>query len=422
MKNYSRYIILSLFAGAMAACSSDDDFTESIYDTNIPVYDETAATYPFDKWIYDNFTEPYNVQIQYKFNFNASDMDFQLSPAEYNRSQLLSHFVRHLFYDVYTECRPADEENKENFMKKYGPRLFHYIGSSGYSPSTGTEVLGTASGGVKITLYNVNEMKPYSESVEYTSGDIDQLNDRYFHTMHHEFSHILHQTKSYPVTFGQVTSGTYDASNWQDRDSTTTHRLGYVTHYASSANTEDFVEVLSCIITDTEWRWMHRLISATVNGMCNGDKEQILDFVNSLGIKDVDDPNAHWNNFAVYTESEYNSETGKYEETGNKVLDIYRSNETVINKEYTAYVAQYKYTLYKQYNSFKSFLNDVTVSSQMSNVGINAMLKKISIATSWYKENWQFDIYQIRRELAKRQAGINDYIHDKSQVVIYDYQ
>ena len=82
MKKYLSYIIIGLFAGAVASCSSDDEFTESIYDTNIPVYDENSATYPFDKWIYDNFTEPYNVQIQYKFNFNASDKDFQLSPAE----------------------------------------------------------------------------------------------------------------------------------------------------------------------------------------------------------------------------------------------------------------------------------------------------------------------------------------------------
>ncbi|MCM1078434.1 MAG: putative zinc-binding metallopeptidase [Bacteroidales bacterium] len=422
MKKFFSYIFLGLCAGAMASCSSDDEFTESIYDTNIPVYDENSATYPFDKWVYENFTEPYNVQIQYKFNFNASDKDFQLSPAEYNRSQLLSHFVRHLFYDVYTDCRPADEQNKENFMKKYGPRLFHFIGSSGYSPSTGTEVLGTASGGVKITLYNVNEMKPYSDDVVYTAADIDLLNDRYFHTMHHEFSHILHQTKSYPVTFGQVTSGSYDSSNWQDRDSTTTHRLGYVTHYASSANTEDFVEVLSCIITDTEWRWMHRIISATVNGMCTGDKEQIKEFIKSLDIKDVDNPDAHWNNFAVYTESEYDNETGQYVPTDNKVLDIYRSTATVANKDYNAEVPQYRYTLYKRYNSFSSFLDDVTVSSQSDNMGINAILKKISIATTWYKENWQFDIYRIRRELSKRQETINDYIHDKSRVVIYDYQ
>lgn len=422
MKKYLSYIIIGLFAGAVASCSSDDEFTESIYDTNIPVYDENSTTYPFDKWVYENFTEPYNVQIQYKFNFNASDKDFQLSPAEYNRSQLLSHFVRYLFYDVYTACRPSDDTKPENFMKKYGPRLFHFIGSSGYSPSTGTEVLGTASGGVKITLYNVNEMKPYSEDVVYTPADIDLLNDRYFHTMHHEFSHILHQTKSYPVTFGQVTSGTYDASNWQDRDSTTTHRLGYVTHYASSANTEDFVEVLSCIITDTEWRWMNRLISATVNGMCSGDKEQVKEFVKSLNIKNVDDPNAHWNNFAVYTESEYNSETGQYVATKNKVLDIYRNPETVINKDYTAYVPKYRYTLYKQYNSFNSFLDDVEISSDAANVGINALLKKISIATTWYKDKWNFDIYQIRRELARRQADVNNYIHDKSQVVIYDYQ
>ena len=135
---------------ALGACRGEDDFTESIFNTDIEVVDKNATTAQFDQWLYDNFLQPYNVEIQYKFNFTASDMNFQLTPAEYNRSQLLAHFIRYLFYDVYTKYAGDD------FMKRYGPRMFHFIGSTGYSPTTGTEVLGTASGGVKITLYNVN--------------------------------------------------------------------------------------------------------------------------------------------------------------------------------------------------------------------------------------------------------------------------
>lgn len=50
-------------------------------------------------------------------------------------------------------------------------------------------VLGTAEGGMKITLYNVNDINP-------DQIDINLLNDYYFQTMHHEFAHILHQTKT----------------------------------------------------------------------------------------------------------------------------------------------------------------------------------------------------------------------------------
>ena len=186
---------------AVTSCGKDDDFTESIYDTTVQAVDTNAATYDFDKWLYDNFTKPYNVEVQYKFNLPASDYSFQLAPASYEKSQLLAYFIKYLFYDVYIKYAG------EGFMKQYGPRIFHFIGSSGYSPNTGTEVLGLASGGVKITLYNLNEMKAYTPGVSYSATDIDVLNEKYFHTMHHEFSHIMHQTKSYPVTFGQVTSG-----------------------------------------------------------------------------------------------------------------------------------------------------------------------------------------------------------------------
>ena len=413
MKKTICLISMSAILLAFTSCRSEDDFTESIFDTSIPAVDQTKASAEFDKWLYDNFLVPYNVEVQYRFNFPASDMNFQLTPADYNRSQLLAHFIRHLFYDVYTKYAG------DGFMKQYGPRIFHFIGSTGYSPTTGTEVLGTAAGGVKITLYNVNEIKPWTESVVYTANDVEVLNERIFHTMHHEFSHILHQTKSYPVTFGQVTSGSYDPINWQERDSTTTHQLGYVTHYASSATYEDFVETLSCIITDTDHRWMNRLIDASLAGMRAGDKEELLTFIDSLGI-DANKAGAPWNNILIYEESKYNEATGTYDATGRYVLDAFRSTETTINLAKTAYVPVYRYTNPVTFKSFGEFLSWVPIATTDDTVaGINAILKKISIATEWYTDRWGLHIFELRQEVRNRQDTINDYLHSPS-VMIYD--
>ena len=396
----------------VSSCGRDDDFTDSIFDTSVPAVDPNKSTYEFDQWLYDNFTKPYNVEVQYQFNLPASDFDFQLAPADYNRSQLLAHFIRYLFYDVYTKY--AGDE----FMKMYGPRIFHFIGSSGYSPSTGTEILGLASGGVKITLYKINEMKPWSKGVNYTSDDLITLNENYFHTMHHEFSHILHQTKYYPVTFGQVTSGTYDPIDWHERDSVASHSMGYVTHYASSASYEDFVETISCIITDTDYRWMNRIINACAAGLRQGDKEEVLELVEKLNI-DVDRAGAHWNNFTLYSEKEYNSETGEYDDTDRFVVDDHRSNETVINKAYTGYVPRFRYTAVKKFNSFKNdFIPWLSYSAKEDVAGINAILKKISIAQAWYGERWGLDAFVLRKEVAERQSRINEYLN--SEVQIYD--
>lgn len=414
MKKILYILGITAVVAAFSSCRGGDDFTDSIFDTDIPAVDETKATYPFDKWLYDNFVVPYNVDVKYRFDLSASDLNFQLTPADYNRSQLLAHFIRYLFYDVYTKYAGDD------FMKKYGPRIFHFIGSSGYSPTTGTEVLGTASGGVKITLYNVNEMKPYSDGVSYDGEDISVLNERYFHTMHHEFSHILHQTKSYPVTFGQVTSGSYDPINWQDRDSVWTHQNGYVTHYASSATYEDFVETLSCMITDTDYRWMNRIINAASMGLRQGDKEDILELIDSLEIN-LDDPTGHWNNFTLYEESEYNDQTGEYESTERYVLDEHRligGAYQVVNKEATAYVAQYRYKEFRKFTSFKDdFLPWVEISTKDELTGINALLKKLDIATKWYTEKWGLYAFKLRHEVRERQNAINDYL---KEITIYE--
>lgn len=394
---------------AVASCGKEDDLTESIFDTSKPAVDPTQSTYEFDQWLYDNFGKPYNVEIQYKFNLPASDYSFQLAPAEYKRSQLLAQFIKYLFYDVYTKYAGED------FMKQYGPRIFHFIGSSGYSPRTGTEVLGLASGGVKITLYNVNEMKGYSENMSYSAADMEVLNEKYFHTMHHEFSHIMHQTKTYPVTFGQVTSGTYDPIDWHERDSVSSHQMGYVTHYASSATYEDFVETLSCIITDNDYRWMMRIISASAAGLRPGDKEGILQLISDLGI-DKNKANTHWNNFKLYSESEYNSETGTYDPTDRVVIDVHRSSEQVINKDYTAYVSKYKYTELKSFTSFDDFLNWIPQATGDKVAGINAMLKKISIATKWHQERWGLNTFTLREEVRQRQNNMDEFLKNDLKI------
>ena len=409
MRKIFNIFLAAVLGLTVMSCGNDDDFTESIFDTDTPAVDPNAATAPFDQWLYENFVVPYNTEIQYKFNFPASNLDFQLAPAEYKKSQLLAHFIKYLFYDVYTLY------GGENFMKLYGPRIFHFIGSSAYSPTTGTETLGYASAGVKITLINVNNMKLWEEDNPYTSADMEGLNKDQFHTMHHEFSHILHQTKTYPVSFGQITPGTYAPRDWQERDSVESHRLGYVTQYGSSASYEDFVEVLSCTITDTDVRWMNTLIDACANGgVKDGDKAQIYSLIDSLEIGGLDDPSKPWNNFTIYKEFALNSETDKYEETGRYVPGFHR-NDAMANSETTL-----RFEKVADFKSFRSFLDNwVEIDTSENTASINAILKKIDIATKWYTEKWGLYLYQIRREVRKRQNNVNDYV--RQNVTIYDY-
>lgn len=398
---------------AVAASCREDKFTESIFDTDIEEVDQNAATAPFDAWLYENFVVPYNTEIQYKLNFPATQLNYQLTPADYKKSQVLAYFIKYLFYDVYAKHGDKD------FMKKYGPRIIHFIGSPAYSPTTHTLTLGYASGGVKITLINVNGIATPGPTTIYTAKDIERLNEDQFHTMHHEFSHILHQTKSYPVTFGQVTPGTYDGRTWQDRDSVESHLLGYVTQYGSSAKYEDFVETLSCTITDSDCRWMYTIIDACANGGVKvGDKQRVYTLIDSLQIRGLDDPSKPWNNFKIRKETATDPSSG---EVTTRFVPSFHENDAKQSNQMKGVSLTLAYEDVEKFTSFRDYL-DRWVQTDQSNEtsGINAILNKLDIARRWYTAEWGLHLYALREEVRQRQYAINDYVRDN--VVLFDYK
>lgn len=397
MKKYILAIALPLMAAALCCTSCrDDEFTETIFPTDGKPYDETKATAAFDKWIYENFTLPYNTAIDYQMYLPASSLDYQLTPADYEKSVVLAQLIKHLFYDLY------NGQAGEVFMKKYAPRQFHFIGSVAYSSTTGTRTLGYASGGVMITLFNVNSI---SEKKTWNEADIEVLNHEIFHTMHHEFSHILQQTRTTPTSFRQVTPSAYEPLSWTSLDSLTAHSKGFVTNYASSGVGEDFVEVLSCIITDQEGTWMHRIINGCLEGVHSGEKEKVLALIDSLGI-DLDSPanaNKDWNNLTVYED---------YDEDGGVIGHSTQIHQRAVadDEHDTKYSGKRKEIA--RYSSFRSFLaGHVVEDNTLPAQGISAIFQKIDIATNdWYLPTFNLQVFGLRRELMKRQAEINDWL------------
>jgi hypothetical protein len=165
-----------------------------------------------------------------------------------------------------------------------------------------------------------------------------------------------------------------------------------------------------------------RLINACAQGLRQGDKEQVLELIEKLDIQNIDDASCQWNNLTLYNESKYDEIEGKYVETGRYVLDVHRDLiSEVVNKEATAYVKQYQYTELRKFTSFKDdFLPWVEIKSEDNIAGINAMLKKIDIATEWYTDKWGLEAFTLRKEVQERQKNINEYI--ANEVTIYDIQ
>lgn len=205
---------------------------------------------PFDQWIYQSYMIPYNVQFQYWLDDGEMDPTYNLIPAKAQQCREIGMILKYMFFEAYDEV-----SGSVHFMRANSPRLICLIGSKGIDPETGGGILGSAEGGTKMLLYDLNNLDVTS---------IESVNTGYLHTMHHEFGHILHQKKSYPQEeFNTISAGFYANTNWASLKEQEAWDRGFVTRYACSEPREDFVEVLSIYVTSTDEWWNNMMRKAS---------------------------------------------------------------------------------------------------------------------------------------------------------------
>ena len=246
MMKYMKYLSVMLAAFLLISCS------EEKLDPNSQIFDSSVEQNEFDEWLVENYITPYNIEFKYRMEYIESDMNYYLVPAEYDKSIQIAKLMIHLCLQAYDEVTGSKE-----FIKTYFPKMIHIIGSPAYR-NNGTMVLGTAEGGLKITLYMINSLQL----------DPEYLNEYYFHTMHHEFAHILHQTKPYSSDFEMISGSQYVKDTWNStfKSDEEAQQKGFITPYASSEANEDFVELLSTYITNTPKYWSDMLKTAGKEG------------------------------------------------------------------------------------------------------------------------------------------------------------
>lgn len=250
-----------LFAASTAfvGCSDDDLDSKSVFDG------VTVERSDFDNWLLKNYVEPYNINMIYRYSDKDADQNYNVTPAKAENALAIAKLIRHMWVDAYVEAVSAD------FLKTYTPRVIQLTGSYKYD-TNGQIVLGTAEQGMKVMFYGVNDLdidnlrvntdNPYESK---STKPLD-LNYWFFHTMHHEFCHILTQTKNYSTDFQTISAGGYHATDWVNVTDQKAAPEGFVSGYASQEYNEDFAETYATYVTLSEAGWQKIIDQAGEKG------------------------------------------------------------------------------------------------------------------------------------------------------------
>ncbi len=212
----------------LGACRENEQL-----DIDLSNYD-TFAPGPVDDWIRTSLTDPYNIEVIYRYQRNMHDVDRNVSPPDQSRVIPQMSIVLEGFLKLY------EKVGGTTFIKTYTPKQFALFGSGNYRPD-GVVLAGTADAGRRITLYGLNGLN------ETNAGSvIGNLG-----VVHHEFVHILNQIRFIPPSFEQISRGDY-FSNWNSPDNpeSLSRTLGFVSPYARQNIGEDFAETMSSLIVD----------------------------------------------------------------------------------------------------------------------------------------------------------------------------
>ncbi len=239
LNQYKKLILLSTVV-LLGACSGDEPLKESQLDLSTPPKTE------LDTWIDTNYLNPYNINVQYKWNQNAVDNNRFLFPPIQSKVQPVLEIVQKIWLDSYKNVAGP------NFVKNIAPREFVLVGGVNLN-TTGTITLGLAEGGKRITFFETDKVDKR-----------DRANiKRFLRTIQHEYIHILNQTKPFDEkSMALITPSGYTAS-WYNTTDAVALTQGFLTAYAKSNINEDFAETAATILVNSKVEYASILAGVT---------------------------------------------------------------------------------------------------------------------------------------------------------------
>lgn len=240
MKNIFKSLAVVFALGLVtSSCEKEDALSSESF-----IIDSQDKINAVDTYIKKTFTDTFNIAIDYRWDRNnygpGLDNKRNLYPSKLNNVQPALEMVDKVWIQSYVSV--AGKE----FVNRIRPGRFLIAG--GYALNdNGTRTLGLASGGVQVTLYEV----------DFLQTDVNSAR-QFIHTIQHEYIHIINQDTPFnELEFGEKSFADYN-SMWYLLDQklqakftidTYGNILGFVTGYARSNIMEDFAETASYLLT-----------------------------------------------------------------------------------------------------------------------------------------------------------------------------
>ncbi|MCT4604127.1 MAG: putative zinc-binding metallopeptidase [Marinifilum sp.] len=224
---------LALLLSPIFFTSCGDDDNTKFVPPKIEVSNDEIDTY-----LQNNMLDKYNTAVRWKWEDRFIDDDYTATPVKRDVVIPVTKLVEYLWIDPY---RSLGDGGKA-FMDKLFPPELVYIGSYIFKED-GTRLLGYAEGGARITLLNLNSYDLTNKTwLTDPGGGI-------LATVHHEFTHLVHQNFGMPVGFNTI-SEKYNGEGWSNNVSLADAiKLGMVRNYGTANEYEDFCEIVSHFLT-----------------------------------------------------------------------------------------------------------------------------------------------------------------------------
>lgn len=259
MKAIKKILVLGFILTAVFSCRKSDENL----DVDLTKYNpDITVNSDLDKWISTTFTNPYNIEVVYRFNRDLGNTQRDIAPVALDQVTPIMEAV----LEVY--LKPYEKIAGKTFIRTYTPKQFVLFGSVSYN-TNGSVTLGTADGGRRVVLYDVNNFD------EEDGNDVK----RDMRTIHHEFTHILNQNVPIPEDFEQITKSDY-VVDWTNAAYTAAQakELGFVSRYARSSYSEDFAEMTSHLLAEGQV-WFDNYLATAPNAAASQKlrkKEEIV--------------------------------------------------------------------------------------------------------------------------------------------------